>query len=71
LLAYEQLLPAVTALVGHHFSRALVKAALDHVEQVGSDEERRAIWDQAGLPDPFADDRPAGESADQAPASLA
>jgi|GEM_PF-55414 len=71
LLAYEQLLPAVTALVGHHFSRALVKAALDHVEQVGSDEERRAIWDQAGLTDPLADDRRAGESADQAPASLA
>jgi DNA-binding transcriptional MerR regulator len=49
LLAYEQLLPAVTTLVGHHFARALVKAALDHVEQIGSDEERRAIWMQAGL----------------------
>jgi 2-hydroxychromene-2-carboxylate isomerase len=48
-LAYEQLLPAVTTLVGHHFARALVKAALDHVEQIGSDEERRAIWIQAGL----------------------
>jgi hypothetical protein len=34
--------------VEHHFTRALVKAALDHVEQVASDEERRAIWDQIG-----------------------
>jgi DNA-binding transcriptional MerR regulator len=49
LQAYEELLPAVTSLVGHHFTRALAKAALEHVEQVGSDEERRAIWDQAEL----------------------
>ena len=48
LRAYEELLPAVTTLVEHHFTRALVKAALDHVEQVASDEERRAIWDQIG-----------------------
>ncbi len=44
--AYSELLPAVNTLVGHHFTRTLVKAALDHVEQVGSVEERRAIWDQ-------------------------
>jgi DNA-binding transcriptional MerR regulator len=46
LQAYADLLPAVTTLVGHHFTRSLVKAALDHVEQVGSIEEREAIWEQ-------------------------
>jgi DNA-binding transcriptional MerR regulator len=44
--AYSELLPAVDALVGHHFTRTLVKVALDHVEQAGSAEEQRAIWDQ-------------------------
>jgi len=44
LQAYAELLPAVNTLVGHHFTRTLVKVALDHVEQVGSDEERRAVW---------------------------
>jgi len=44
--AYAELLPAVTTLVGHHFTRTLVKVALAHVEQVGSDEERRAVWDR-------------------------
>ncbi len=43
LQAYAELLPAVTTLVAHHFTRTLVKAALDHVEQVGSAAERRAI----------------------------
>ncbi|MGO8870252.1 MAG: MerR family transcriptional regulator [Acidimicrobiales bacterium] len=46
LQAYAELLPAVNTLVGHHFARTLVKAALDHVEQVGSDQERRAVQDQ-------------------------
>jgi DNA-binding transcriptional MerR regulator len=46
--AYSELLPAVNTLVGNHFTRTLVNAALDHVEQVGSDAERRAIWDQIG-----------------------
>jgi len=46
LQAYAELLPAVNTLVGHHFTRTLVKVALDHVEQVGSDEERRAVWDR-------------------------
>ena len=46
LQAYSELLPAVDALVGHHFTRTLVKVALDHVEQVGSEDERRAIWEQ-------------------------
>ncbi len=45
LQAYAELLPAVNTLVGHHFTRTLVQAALDHVEQVGTDGERRAIWD--------------------------
>lgn len=46
--AYAELLPAVNALVGHHFTRTLVKAALDHVERVGSPAERRAVHDQIG-----------------------
>ena len=46
LQAYAELLPAVNTLVGHHFTRTLVKVALDHVERVGSDEERRAVWDR-------------------------
>jgi len=46
LRAYSELLPAVDALVGHHFTRTLVKVALDHVEQAGSAEEQRAIWDR-------------------------
>jgi DNA-binding transcriptional MerR regulator len=46
LQAYSELLPAVNTLVGYHFTRTLVKVALDHVEQVGSAEERQAILDQ-------------------------
>jgi len=46
LQAYAELLPAVNTLVGHHFTRTLVKVALDHVERVGSDEERRAVWER-------------------------
>jgi len=45
LQAYAELLPAVNTLVGHHFTRTLVQVALDHVEQVGTEGERRAIWD--------------------------
>jgi DNA-binding transcriptional MerR regulator len=48
LQAYAELLPAVNDLVGHHFTRTLVRAALDHVDQVGSEAERSAIWDQVG-----------------------
>jgi DNA-binding transcriptional MerR regulator len=44
--AYQALLPAVTSLVGHHFERTLVRAALDHVDQLGSAAERRAVWDE-------------------------
>ena len=46
LQAYAELLPAVNTLVGHHFTRTLVNVALDHVDQVGSDAERRAIGEQ-------------------------
>ena len=35
LQAYAELLPAVNTLVGHHFTRTLVRVALDHVEQRG------------------------------------
>jgi DNA-binding transcriptional MerR regulator len=49
LQAYAELLPAVNTLVGHHFTRTLISVALDHVEQVGSDAERRAIGDEAGV----------------------
>ena len=31
---------------------ALVKAALDHVERVGSDAERRAVWERVGTDAP-------------------
>lgn len=40
--AYAELLPAVNTLVANHFSRTLVACALDHVERVGSEAERRA-----------------------------
>ncbi len=48
LQAYAELLPAVNALVGHHFTRTLVKTALDHVERVGSPAERRAVHHRIG-----------------------
>jgi DNA-binding transcriptional MerR regulator len=44
--AYSELLPAVNTLVANHFTRTLMATALEHVEQVGSDAERRAISDQ-------------------------
>ncbi len=59
--AYAELLPAVNTLVGIHFARTLVKAALDHVERVGSDAERQAVGDQIGPPtiETIDNDRPA------------
>jgi DNA-binding transcriptional MerR regulator len=45
---YSALLPAVTTLVGYHFTRTLLKAALDHVERTGNDEERRAVASRIG-----------------------
>jgi DNA-binding transcriptional MerR regulator len=46
--AYADLLPAVTTLVANHFARTLVNTALDHVEQVGSEAERKAVGHQTG-----------------------
>jgi DNA-binding transcriptional MerR regulator len=57
LQAYAELLPAVNTLVGHHFTRTLVKVALDHVEHVGSAAERQAVQDRVGT---GPDDRPDG-----------
>ena len=45
--AYAQLLPAVTTLVGHHFTRTLLKVALDHIEQVGTPVELQAVRSQS------------------------
>ena len=52
--AYSELLPAVSALVGIHFTRTLVNAALDHVDRVGSVAEREAIGSQLGAQGPAA-----------------
>jgi DNA-binding transcriptional MerR regulator len=46
--AYSELLPAVNTLVANHFTRTLVNTALDHVDRVGTDAERRAVWEQIG-----------------------
>jgi hypothetical protein len=35
----------VTTLVGHHFTRTLLKAALDHIEHVGTPVELQAVRD--------------------------
>jgi len=64
LRAYSELLPAVNALVANHFTRTLVNSALEHVDQVGSDAERRAISDQIGenLHDLLTDSVRSGQS---------
>jgi DNA-binding transcriptional MerR regulator len=41
--AYTTLLPAVTALVGHHFTRALTRAALARLEGDGTPTEQRLV----------------------------
>ena len=46
LQAYAELLPAVNTLVGHHFTRTLVRVALDHVDREGTDLERVAVRDR-------------------------
>jgi DNA-binding transcriptional MerR regulator len=59
--AYSALLPAVTTLVGYHFTRTLLKAALEHVERTGDDAERRAVASRVGagdVADTGADDDP-------------
>jgi DNA-binding transcriptional MerR regulator len=64
LQAYAALLPAVNTLVGHHFTRTLVKVALDHVERVGSDAERRAVRDriEAAVAEPVPGEAVAGQA---------
>lgn len=37
--AFRELLPAITALVAHHFRRLLLRSAMAHIEQVGGDIE--------------------------------
>jgi hypothetical protein len=54
----------VNTLVGHHFTRTLVKVALDHVERVGSDAERRAVRDriEAAVAEPVPGEAVAGQA---------
>ena len=46
-VAFGELLPAVTQLVSHHFRRVLLETADAHIERVGDDEEVRAV--RAGM----------------------
>lgn len=46
-VAFAELLPAVTQLVSHHFRRVLLETAETHIERVGDDEEVRAA--RAGM----------------------
>lgn len=39
--AFHALLPAASVLVGHHFTRVLLRQAVAHIERVGSPEERQ------------------------------
>ena len=41
--AFRQLLPATTALVGHHFTRTLLSVAQEHIERVGAPAELAAV----------------------------
>lgn len=41
--AFETLLPATMALVGHHFQRTLLAVALAHIERVGDEPELAAV----------------------------
>ena len=41
-VAFGELLPAVTQLVSHHFRRVLLETAEAHIEHVGDAEEIRA-----------------------------
>jgi DNA-binding transcriptional MerR regulator len=45
--AFHTLLPAVTALVAHHFRRVLLATAQDHIEEVGDPEELSAAQAEA------------------------
>jgi DNA-binding transcriptional MerR regulator len=41
--AFQQLLPATAALVGHHFTRTLLAVAQEHIERVGAPAELAAV----------------------------
>jgi DNA-binding transcriptional MerR regulator len=45
--AFNELLPATTTLVTHHFRRTLLAVAQEHVERVGGNEERAAVAREA------------------------
>jgi DNA-binding transcriptional MerR regulator len=45
--AFEELLPATLTIVGHHFRRTLLAVAQEHIERVGSDDERRVVATRA------------------------
>jgi len=53
--AYTELLAAATALVAHHFTRVLVRTALEHIEDVGSGPELEAIREHGFGGDAAAD----------------
>ncbi len=45
--AFHSLLPAATTLVTHHFTRVLLQTALDHIERIGTSDERAAVRAEA------------------------
>jgi DNA-binding transcriptional MerR regulator len=42
-LAFEEVLAATVTVVTHHFRRTLLAVAQEHIERVGSDDEREAV----------------------------
>lgn len=46
--AFQQLLPATTALVGYHFTRTLLAVAQEHIENVGGPAELAAVREAGG-----------------------
>ncbi len=42
-LAFQDVLAATVAVVTHHFRRTLLAVAQEHIERVGSDDERQAV----------------------------
>ncbi len=48
--AFEELLPATMTIVAHHFKRTLLAVAQEHIERVGSDDERELVTAAADRP---------------------
>jgi DNA-binding transcriptional MerR regulator len=46
--AFEELLPATTSLVAHHFTRTLLAVAQEHIERVGAPAELAAVREAEG-----------------------